>query len=627
VTNRTFLRGALGRASLARRALRADGGFMLIEVMISALLLGLVAAATVTGVDSINSNSANQRSHEEANLLAAQSQEQLRSDPIGLLEKLVRETNTYSTTLNATTYKVAQEATELNGSAKATTCSATSTAGTAAPNFRITSAVTWSDLLGGHPVSESSIVTPPTGSALQVNVVNGEPPTGGVSGVTAIVTYDSNETGAPVTLEGTTGAAGCVLFTGIRADTATASLQEKIGYVTPSGTLKPNPASVSIAPNLTTYHSFVYDAGGQIEAKYTYKGSAEYNGKAVTGNTFVAANPEMNTTPELELGSPAFAAPESTGEERYNAETGTYAQTALTATASKYPNGDLFPFPSKWSVYAGDCAQNNPALVVTKETVTPGSEIVTPGGRTVALVPEAYVNLKVYEGTKTSPKTPTQKFEAKITNLSCSKAPPASPNHAASVSYTHTQTTSGAELGAPFQPFGTLEICVKASATRHDLLTYQATTQSGAATSIYTEELSATEKTQAREEQEEESPARETRVKEEATEKSTKEKEASAKTTREAAELTARNAWKLEEKQGRISKTTRENDEKAQEATRKTDEKAEETAAAKRVKEETATTKTRETEEATRTTTIKEEEKEISERQFTAETVTSGKSC
>ena len=240
----------------------------------------------------------------------------------------------------------------------------------------------------------------------------------------------------------------------------------------------------------------MYDEGGQIAARYTYNGATEYAGKQVTGNTFVVANEEMNLSPKLELGSTAFAAPESGGEERYVAETNTYAQTALSATAPKYPYGDLFPFPSHWTVYAGDCAENNPALVVTKETVTPGSAIVSPGARTEAVsVPESYVSLKVYGGTKKAPTAPTQQFEVKITNASCSKSPPASPNHAKSVSYTHTQLTSLAgELEAPFQPFGTLEICLKASATRHDLLTYQATSLSGSSPSLYTEELSASEK-------------------------------------------------------------------------------------------------------------------------------------
>jgi Tfp pilus assembly protein PilV len=623
---------------------------MLIEVMISALLLGLIAAATVTGVQGINANNANQRARSEANLLAAQSQEQLRSDPIGLLEKLVRQPNTYSSVVGATTYKVTQEVhqlTNVSGTTKATACTAINHTGTSPPNFRITSLVTWSDLLGGVPVKQSSIVTPPTGSSLQIDVVNAEPPTAGVSGVTAVVTYDSNETGSPVTLEGTTSNEGCVLFTGIRADEATAELREKTGFVTPSGALKPKPASVSIAPNLTTYHEFVFDEAGQIEAKYTYKGATEYAGKAVTGNTFIVANQEMNKPPELELGSTAFAAPESGGEELYNAETGKYAATALTASAPKYPHGGLFPFPSHWTVYAGDCAENNPALVVTKETVTPGSALIAPGGKTEVSVPEAYVNLKVYEGTKKAPKTPTQQFEVKITNVSCSKAPPPLPDHAASVNYAHKQTTISSELAAPFQPFGTLEICLKAANTRHDVLTYLTTTQAGALTSVYTEELSAAEMTKLREEAEaaakakrekEEAPAREKREKEEATEKATKESQASAETTRKTKEASERSTWLSEESSRRITKAQRESDEAKQTTTRKEIEATEKAARETREKEETATAKIRTTEESTRATKVKEEETAraakiaeeeatIAERQYTVETVSSGKSC
>ena len=148
---------------------------MLIEVMISALVLGLVAVATITGVQAINVNSANQRFHNEAALLAAQSQEQLRSDPISLLEKLVRQSNTYSTKVDGIIHpghpaglaaeRVRQKH-HLHGDRTH------DDHGQLPHNLLRDVALTSSQ---ATLVTESSIITPPTGSSLQVNVENAEP--------------------------------------------------------------------------------------------------------------------------------------------------------------------------------------------------------------------------------------------------------------------------------------------------------------------------------------------------------------------------------------------------------------------------------------------------------------------
>ena len=62
----------------ARRRLRAaagappaEAGFLLVEVIISALLVGLIVIATLTGFDVVNRASASQRQHDQAALLAA----------------------------------------------------------------------------------------------------------------------------------------------------------------------------------------------------------------------------------------------------------------------------------------------------------------------------------------------------------------------------------------------------------------------------------------------------------------------------------------------------------------------------------------------------------------------------
>src|SRR5271166_1352777 len=385
---------AHGRPRATRPGPGSQDGFMLIEVMISAVLVALIVVATFNGFDVVNRTTANQRDRSEANLLAAESQEQLRSNPASALEALIEKGasgHAYTSKVNGTLFTITQTGEDVKGgSGQASTCTATEQTSSSAPNIRITSAVTWPQLGVRPPVKQSSVITPPIGSALEVDVVNGEPATSGIAGVTAVIKYTPTEAGSVVTREGTTGAAGCILFGHIRATAVNLEIAEKLNYVTPSGALHVTPTEVSIAPNITTHHQVVYNEGGAIEAEFTVNGEKEYNGKPVTGDTFVVYNELLNPEPHLQLGGTQFTY-EVGGEERYTALTAgtpngsittTFAPTAKTATGAKYTAGDLFPFPThEWVAYAGDCGENNAALI-TKEAVKNGRGLVKAGETT-----------------------------------------------------------------------------------------------------------------------------------------------------------------------------------------------------------------------------------------------------
>ncbi len=649
-----------------RPRLGTQDGFQLIEVMVSALLLGLISLATFTGLQAVSASDANQRYHNQAQLLAAQSQESLRSDPVSSLEKLVAEAHAYTTKVDGTTYTITQSANELNGKGEGTSCTATQQSNSTAPNYRVTTTVAWHGAQGGHPVTESSIVTPPTGSSLEVDIQNAPTPTGGVAGVTVAVTYTAIESASTVKLEGTTGPAGCVVFTGIRATSAEVEVEQKPNFVTPAGELKIAPTEVSIAPNLTSHYAATYNEGGAITADFTYQGKPEYNGKAVTGDTFVMANKEMALQPDLEVGSTAFVEPYGTGgEEEYTPKTSTYRTTAGTPKAAKYARGDLFPFPSAtWAVYAGDCAANNPATVTSK-AVVPKEEEVHPGATTSVAVPMSYVNLEVIkttekntEKTKSFEKLTAPTYPIKITNLSCSAASPApaAPDNALSVSYVHTQSTTAGVLESPFQPFGKFELCLQATSTRRDKISYLNNTVAGSSFKIYPEEPTAAETKAAREK--EEAPAREAREKEEATqtksrteeaasnserekeeaaEKKLKEEEPGIKAKFEAEEKTAREKWEKEEKTNEKTtkkpskaeretkekelKTKNEATEKSTKETREKEEKedkeqktSEEATKTARAKEEAKTKETKTKEAEKQTARVQEEEKEATEK-------------
>ena len=454
---------ALGRSLTGGSALvslGAERGDTLIEVVISALLTGLIAVAVLTGLNETTKVSQDERAHNQASVLAAQSQEQLRSDPGSTLNALAATPHEYTQTVGGTTYKITQSATFVNGTGGAGSCNGTSSTTETSKNIEVTSSVDWRALeaVKRAPVTQSSVITPPDGSGLEVDVTNLGSPEKGVPGVSVFA--DGATT--------TTGEKGCVIYTGIPA-TSTSVEASKAEYVLPSGGHKYIANEVSIAPNVITHTHVYLGQGGKIEAKFMNQGSP------AEGDTFVAYNSAMGVTPEFEVGS---AKPETTNSEgKYEPLPGTttegYGTTAKTAVSSSYPNGGLFPFTSSWTVYAGDCTENNPVKYI--EHITPGSAIVPAGGSPPLPinVPTSYDKLNVYKST-TGSSPETTPLEVKITNKSCASASPAQvADNAVKSNYEHRQlTTSLGHLAIPTQPFGEFELCLAYNGSKHRTFTF-----------------------------------------------------------------------------------------------------------------------------------------------------------
>jgi len=427
----------------------SDAGDTLIEVIISALLTGLIVVAVFTGLNESNKVSQDERAHNQASVLAAQSQEQLRSDPASALETLAASPHEYTQTVGGTAYKITQSAAFVNGTGGAGSCSGSGSETETSKNIEVTSSVNWHTLeaVKRAAVTQSSVITPPDGSGLEVDVTNLGSPEEGVPGVSVLAGG----------VETTTGEKGCVIYTGIPATTVNVEAS-KPEYVMPSGARKYVAKEVSIAPNVITHTHVYLGQGGRITAEFK-------NGTtSVEGDTFVAYNSKMGVTPEFEVGSVEYGTFNSEG--KYETEPGSvtgttmkgYSPKATTAVSSSYyPSGDLFPFTSTWTVYAGDCTENNP---LKWGTVTPGSAIVHAGGEAKEGVPTSHVTLNLYKKLTTEPETTKQ--EVKITNLSCTKASPAQvADNAVKSHYEHYQTTSTTgNLEIPNQPFGEFELCL-----------------------------------------------------------------------------------------------------------------------------------------------------------------------
>lgn len=573
---RHALRGGRGGPSPSSRS--GQEGFLLVEVMISALLVALIVVATFNGFAVANKASTNARQRDQAALLAAQSQEQLRSEPATALDVLEQSPHTYTTTIGSIQYTTTQEAKPLGASGSTTGCNVSETKASTGANFLVISTVSWptQEQAKRPPVKQSSVITPPTGSDIEVDVVNGAGT--GVAGVTARATFVPVESGSYNTVEATTGREGCVVLTGIQATEATVEIEEKIGFVTPSGALKPPLKELSIAPNITTHYEVQFAEGGRIAARYTYKGETSWDGKAVKSDTFVAANNgKMKVEPEYEIGSTAFASCEGS-EEQSKATTGLYAEIAETAACTKYPHGDLFPFTTPWLVYPGDCSAN-------KNAESESSALVTSGATTKVNVPLAYTDLVLYNGTYGKTSAVTEALgPVKIKNSECASAP--TPDNSWGFTYVHEQTgktlaketyAGEGRLENPFQPFGTLSLCLVDATTKK---TYTTTFTNSKVATPSTPTIYLGQKTPA--EQEAGLEPYKGKI---ATLQSAQTTEEAAKKTREEKEATERSTWASERSSRRISESTYNKDISEQTKKREEKETTEKTNEAKRLSE------------------------------------------
>jgi Tfp pilus assembly protein PilX len=490
------------------RSPRGSEGYMLIEALISAFLVALVVISSMTGFQAASRATAEERHHSVAAQLAAESQERLRSDPASVLNTLYGEPRSYTQSLGGTTYTVEQKVEPLNSTGTLAACSATEKSSQTGSNVSVESAVTWPSTDSARKtagVRERGIITPPVGSAVEVDVLNGQEPEAGVPNANSVIYYPaSSPTG---TLEASTGGGGCTVFTGLPVTSAKVEVPEKLAFVVPSGALKYGPKEVAVAPNITTHTQVLFNEGGQIKGEYTYKGATSYQGEPVTGETFTASNVRMDAEPNFILGA-AGAIPfeyEAGGERRYKALTGVghSATSALTPAGTSYPKGDLFPFPSAWLVSAGDCKANN----VTSEDQASPAPVVHPGQATSVAIPTSYLRVNVWKGTKLVPiGLDPQALPVMITDTACSSEP--TPDNAFATNLKHPQEAKNGHLEHPFQPFGKAQLCVRVPVIGTNLLprrytvNYTLGNANGLTLNLYeTELLSAKTKTLEREEE------------------------------------------------------------------------------------------------------------------------------
>jgi Tfp pilus assembly protein PilV len=439
---------------------RSESGFMLIEVMISAMLVGLIALATFNGLTATQKATADERSHAQATVIAQQDEERLRGMTSTQLSQLGTVTNTvaengvcveqvsgtwrYYSSSTATAF--CEKSASSSGTYTGTVFTVSSSAQFVAAGeekltcevekgstdyIQTTSAVTWAALTLNTKrpaVSQSSQVAVPSSASLMATVKNrnNEP----VSGVTVKV-FDPSTATTP-TVEETTPESGCVIF-GALAEGNVKVVALKPPWIDHASHQEPE-QTVSVSTASLAEAKFTLEDPGSITAEFLS------NGAHVNSFTFFAYQTE---TPSGFVG-------------------GSASTTSSSATIT-----ELFPFvtpgkpptPNKYAVYAGDCSKNDP-VEVTKgiEVKEDPTAQVEPGMITTAQVEAPAVNAQVYEGTSSvhGAFLTANLQTAMLINTECSSAAPSSYQHKVTLN-------SEGKVEQKYQPYAKkLEFCVVA---------------------------------------------------------------------------------------------------------------------------------------------------------------------
>jgi len=330
---------------------------MLIEVLISSVLLALIVIATFNGFDVTNRATASERSHSQADALAQQDEDRLRSLPVATLNGLKE---THTATANGTVYTITSSAEFVADKTATKTCAGEGEAS----YIRTTSKVTWPSLGPRPPVVETGIITPPAGGALLVKVFNGEGAP--LPGMTIQVIGPAP--GAGITT-GTTDSNGCVIFAALPEGEYQVTTS-KLGYVDPDGNSEPpvNQRGVTIIAGSTAKKSFQFDLGGALTISFSTPGGEN------KGDSFVIQDPQMvGLIPPI----------------RTFGTLGTY-ETTITSPKTLFPFGE-----SNYAAYAGTCEADNPKLFGHEPT----SAEVNPGETRAYTVALPAINFQVWSGT------------------------------------------------------------------------------------------------------------------------------------------------------------------------------------------------------------------------------------
>jgi len=342
---------------------RAQHGFTLIEVLVAALLVLIISGGVATALVSATDFTGHERGVSQANSVAQQDQERLKSMSDSQLTALHQ---TRTVTLNSTQFTVISTA-EFLDAAGNSSCTSKSEA-----YFKVTSKVTSAATVGNpaQTVTEEAIITRPLGGSLVVPVQDqtSTPLSGATVGV---VGQNTNYTATA-----TTDQNGCAAFAGLPTDsyTITASMT---GYVDPNGLATPSETATVNQTNVTSAGTMILGQAGAIKVGFVTRGTGvTYDQTPATPTPYASGHGAAPAGYEISYyGS-------GNGSNMTTSDCLLYPGTACTGTgsnpvtfnvgsgsaASSLTPGNLFPFymgsasqyTKNYQVWAGACEQEQP---------------------------------------------------------------------------------------------------------------------------------------------------------------------------------------------------------------------------------------------------------------------------
>lgn len=409
----------------------AQEGFVLIEVLVSALVITIAAGGVLALITANTRSAADQRVHTAAYSLGQEDQARLRSMRISSLNRLEQ---TRTVTIGGRNYTVESTGVFVNNT-KGTSSSCTS-GETSADYVRISSTVRWARMEGRKPIVIQSIVSPSNGSLDPSHgtlaVVTKNAAGGALAGVGLSAT-------SPGTFSGSTDSTGCANFADLPSGNYTMT-STATGFVDPQGNFSPWTTTVGVIPSTTQTITLYYDRPGTIPVEFKYRVGSSAEFKAATADSVLVYNAEMPK------GGRSYGTP------------GGARSTLISATP-------LFPFKAADTVYPGSCESNNPNPGGTNPGGAPGiGTVIVPAGLSAptVVVQEPALNVTVTSNGSTA----VSGARVTITDEQCKDA---SNNKVKRVYTTNSSGNQAATtIGAiePGLPYGTYEVCASSGNRR-----------------------------------------------------------------------------------------------------------------------------------------------------------------
>jgi Tfp pilus assembly protein PilV len=394
--------------STPSRSISDERGSLLIEVLVSAVLVAVIGVALFGALNSAAKVSGKSKTRAGAAAVAQDDQERLRATPVAVLNNLRQHRD--PVVMGKIAYVVDSRADWIADAKGATDCTAN---GAAADYLKITSTVTAKNI-PLKPVVVTSTVTPAPGTftsdegslAVSVTAADGH----GVGGITVTIA-------GPATDVQVTDSNGCAFFgyepVGGYNVTAAGS-----GYVDPNGNATAT-GTASIGSQTVATLPLNYDQAGQVKVSFK-------------------TDPDDRAEIPTKQGSVGFANAGVTinGGVRFFADTSVPPPTSITTTPT------LFPFPAAYSVFAGDCANNN-----APSGATPDPLAVLPGKLDHTL--DVHVPALNIIGQVDGTAKPDMRVLIKSTTSGCTPK-----------TYPTRATIASGRIDDPGLPYGTYSVCV-----------------------------------------------------------------------------------------------------------------------------------------------------------------------